>query len=590
MRNFSITILRQTFVIAICGLLVSSCNKALDILPENVLDKSHVYQNVQDADAAVIGIYGELMNIAPQYIILNELRGDLMAPTENANQYLKQISTFNVNGQNPYSDPKAMYKIILDCNDALLNFKLMLRDKRMTQADFDIRYSAVGGIRSWLYLQLGIQYGTIAYVTNPIENIDALKDQKNFTQLNFDQLIDSLIQFTAALPAKDPFPAGTSLVTSVDGYSTDKFFLPIRCLLGDLYLWKGDYIQAATNYHVMLNYGDVLYPAKNSEQWYYTYKIGYDDHTRGGNWGNIFNQPYGERYSNYEIMWDLPFDKNFAPKNPFIDLFYNQGSSYQLRPSQFAINNWNSQTRSDNTPGDYRGENASWKMVGGQPVINKFTSNYTPTSPFETNDKWILYRAATLHLHYAEAANRAGRIELAFAFLNLGLRYTFDPEHLNASHDSRDVTDIEQSFGAPFDFDARMGDFPSYRSPWYRHIGIRGRANMPILVIDSAKYFDTTVLPRTYLNSAAEDSLKLYMEDRLVESGGLELAFEGDRWPTLLRVALRREKLAPGSGVRFLQAKIKAKFAAEGNAAEGAAVAAKLANKTNWFLPFKWEQ
>jgi len=583
-----IKFLKQSIVPLVLCCAAFSCKKMFDKLPGDVLDKTQVYRDVNDADAAIIGIYGQLMNIAQQYIVLNEVRGDLMDVTPNADKYLNELNQETSSQDNPYADPRPFYTIIMNCNDALYNFKLMVQDNRMTQADYDIRYSAVGAVRSWLYLQLGIQYGTIPYVTNPIADVNALKNQSNYPRITFNALIDSLITFTSALPAQTPFPAGTSLLTTIDGYATNKFFIPIKCLLGDLYLWKGDYTQAATNYHYMMNYADILYPAMNSEQWYETYKVAYTANINGANWVNIFLQPYGERYSNYEIMWDMPYDASAGTTNPFIKLFYNSAGGYLLKPSQLVINNWNAQIRNDSTPGDFRGLNASYKMVGGMPVVNKFTSNYSPLTPFATADKWILYRAATMHFHFSECAIHDGRLDVAYGLLNWGLSYTLDPEHLNLAHDSRDVTNIEQSFGAPYDFDARVGDYPNYRSSWYRNTGINRRVSLPLEVIDSAKYYDTTANPAQFLNAGSQDSLEHNMEDYLINSSALELAFEGERWPDLLRIALRREKELPGSGVAFLQAKIKAKFMAGDRPDLAASVSAKLADPKNWFLPFSW--
>ena len=42
--------------------------------------------------------------------------------------------------------------------------------------------------------------------------------------------------------------AGSSLVITVDGYNTAKFFINKECLLGDLQLWKGNYLEAASHY------------------------------------------------------------------------------------------------------------------------------------------------------------------------------------------------------------------------------------------------------------------------------------------------------------------------------------------------------
>src|SRR5690606_20246974 len=78
------------------------------------------------------------------------------------------------------------------------------------------------------------------------------------------------------------------------------------------------------------------------------------------------------------------------------------------------------------------------------------------------------------------------------------------------------------------------------------------------------------------------------VDDLIVDEAGLELAFEGNRWQDLLRVALRREKENAGSGRSFLHEKISAKFTAAGlPVPEGVS---RLANDVNsWYLPFKWE-
>lgn len=78
--------------------------------------------------------------------------------------------------------------------------------------------------------------------------------------------------------------------------------------------------------------------------------------------------------------------------------------------------------------------------------------------------------------------------------------------------------------------------------------------------------------------------LATYMEDKIVEEMGLELAFEGYRWADLQRIARRREKLSPGSGGQWLSALMNRKF---GDGAGGIAI--DLSNPDNWYLPFNWE-
>src|SRR4051812_34482535 len=117
-------------------LLSLSCKKVYDLQPQNAVDKSQMYRDVYDADAAVIGIYGKLMNVAKQYVILNELRGDLMDITFNSDQYLRQLSEQNVTPDNPYINPQPFYDVIVNCNDVMKNFKIMLSQNKLKTDEF----------------------------------------------------------------------------------------------------------------------------------------------------------------------------------------------------------------------------------------------------------------------------------------------------------------------------------------------------------------------------------------------------------------------------------------------------------------------
>ena len=586
--------LRLAFLITAVGVAISSCKKIVDVEPKNIVGVANMYRNVFDADAAVIGVYGKFMKLAKPYMILNELRGDLMDITNNADLNLRQVSEHTATVNNPYTDPQPFYEVIVNCNDVLDNFTKMYAASKLKEAEFNQRYSDVGAIRSWVYLQLGIHYGTIPYVTNSILQVQDLKDNSNFPRVTLPVLIDSLVAFTERLPFKDDYPAGTTLQTTVDGYNTSKFFINKNILLGDLYLWQGQYDKAADRYKRVLEIGG---PTGNSELWYNQYRIssfgnagvGYSRaqdfsslvYTNG--WRYLFERPQSDNEFNWEMIWSLPFDKNFEPVNPYIDLCSPVGGSYLVKPAQQAIDYWNSQQQvyvftsatvtagevlRDNFPFDARA-NFTYRTIGGQPVIMKNLYNYLgtdnlPINAFSKAGKWFLTRAATLHLHYAEAANRAGKHRVAYALVNKGINYTYDPFPGNAVSANRDVTNYHQTFLPwPYDFDARGGQAPAYRNTWYRNIGIRGRAALK-----------PVTLPVT-------DSVT-NVENMIITEDALELAYEGERWSDLLRVAIRRNDPA------FIADKVYDKLRKSGLSA-GAANAArtKLMNK-DWFLPFKF--
>ena len=264
--------IKFTFFAAVVVLTTSSCKKLIEVEPKTTVSAANMYRNVFDADAAVIGIYGKVMKLAKPYLLLNELRGDLMDITANADVNLRQLSEHTATVNNPYIDPQPFYEVIINCNDVLANFKNMYAASKLKQEEFNQRYSDVGAIRSWVYLQLGIHYGNIPYVTNPVVQVNDLKIAANFPMLSLPVLIDSLTAFTETLPYTEDYPVGTTLLTTVDGYSTQKFFINKNILLGDLYLWKGQYDKAADRYKRVM---DIFGPVTTGvgEQFFNQYRI-----------------------------------------------------------------------------------------------------------------------------------------------------------------------------------------------------------------------------------------------------------------------------------------------------------------------------
>ncbi|SHG46874.1 SusD family protein [Flavobacterium fluvii] len=570
-------------IVSVMVLLFSlgSCSDYLDVEPEDRLSGDQVYRNVYDADAAVIGIYGKFMGLAEQHVILNEMRADLMTITRNSNPYLKELSQHNVSVDNPYANPKLFYEVIQNCNDVLKNFDIMLAEKKFTQSQYDQRYADVGCIRSWVYLQLGIHFGSVPYITEPIATLEDVKNMSKYPRIPFTELVDKLVTFTEGLNYKEIYDAQSSMLITVDGYYTKKLFINKECLIGDLQLWKGNYLAAASHYKKVLesaslsandtekyeSYRLSLFAGSGNVDFLVRYALGsdvgslYNTDTQG--WRSIFARSRDVVW-NTEWIWSLPFDSKFAPANPFIDLFSKNSGKYLAKPSQSSIDLWNSQMQRNGIPYDARGTKFTYNMVGGDPVIMKYLYKYQAVSaadPFKKDGDWFLYRAEKLHLRYAEAANRDNHQKIAFGILNFGIGSAYNPLALDGSKD--DVTNAMRTFEAfPYDFDARSGDYPRYRDNWYRGGGIRGRGNLVVA-------------------GAIGDNV-ITTEDNIIREAALDLAYEGSRWEDLVRVALRRNDPS------FLADKVYEKLSKEGNSNAGA-VRSKLLNVNNWYLPFDWK-
>jgi hypothetical protein len=577
-------IAKLPLILLVTGIALSGCRKIFDIKPEDQLDQTQAYQNVYDADAAVVGIYGKFMALADRYVILNELRADLLDYTINADESLRDISTHSVKPGNPYASPRPFYELIINCNDVLENFEVMVREKKMTESEFSQRYSDIGALRSFLYLQLGIHFGEVPYVTNSLKDIDAIKNVDNFPRLSFTVLIDSLINYTERLPFKEMYPVGSNLNMTVDGYPTEKFYINKKCLLGDLYLWKNDYQKAASWYRQVMEFATTGVAGEN---YYSQYKIGWwgtganhsVSYSRGGDastliytdgWRTMFEVAMNSDGFRREWIWAMPFDSKFKPDNSLVKLFSPTGGSYFVKPSQEIIDLWDGETQrpvqGTSIPYDAR-KLLSTMTMGGQPVAMKYLYNYInyssllPFNQLSRNGKWYLYRQTHLHMRFAEAANRSGRYRLAWGLMNSGIAGAYPAP-------GSDVTNYHNTLwdSYPFNFDARNSGgtgVPYYRADWYRNSGIRGRANLMDMPIASPA-----------------DSL-IAIENGLLKESALENAFEGNRWPDLLRIARRRNDPA------IIADRVYNKILKDGSGNAGAA-RAKLMDPANWYLPFNW--
>lgn len=328
-------------------------------------------------------------------------------------------------------------------------------------------------------------------------------------------------------------------------------------------------------------------------------------------WKEIFSRPSTDIASSGtiglqdEMMWMISFSGSSLSASPFVKLFANTGEGkYQIKPSAYAIDSlWETQVQQSNGfVFDGRGRESSFDYVNGQPVVmkylydyyNTYTTdanrtihlNYTNiTNPYSKPGKWFLYRAALLHLRYAEAANRAGYPKLAYALLNNGIKANF--EWLRADGSQRpnkegiqyssfkpaNDTDPAKPYPAPFYLDARQNDAPyAYlRSPWRDNGGIRGRAFL--------NNISTPAYVHDGIGNDHNDSIQ-WIEQSLIKEAALECGFEGQRWGDLLRVARRNSKEGNGAVSTIMSNAIAPKFTSAGKAAPSL-------NESNLFLPMK---
>jgi hypothetical protein len=602
--------------VALLFFAATSCTDLLNPEAEDVLSTTEVYRNLDDANSTLRGIYGKLMDCAPQYVVLNELRADLMDVTSNADQSLMELSWHqSVSDDNKWADPTPFFSLINTCNNAVVNFENMYNENKINREDFNIRYSEALAVRSWAYLQVALHFsdrekGGVPYFTKPLDNIDdiELSSINNVPYLNLETMIDSLVTTMATLPYKTKI-TDESLITTISTYNSNYMYIDKEYLLGELYLWDENYYMAASTFKNIMERStteDINNP-------YDRYKIPFDASATLSVSSSRYNSGYSRYYENdrfsirnnwpymffdiettnyyNEWLWVLYFDQLNEP-SPFIDLFAKEGGEYLLKPSRVAIENWDNQVQQNSFKGDFRGYfykpngfnwvnsdgqeytvldyvslfglPGSYDIVNGDPVVMKYIYDYSKYNQnFDLLDKsgrWFLWRSATMHLRYCEAANRDGQHKVAYALLNNGIRANYpgsDPDAADNDYTHRHQTELP----FPYDFDARStgsGDIPpGLRQPWFRNTGIRNRVSLNNYQVES-------------------DSLST-IEMQILKESALELAFEGQRWGDLVRIAIHNGDNS------ILADRVAEKLNRAGM--DGEAVRIKLQDRNNWFLP-----
>lgn len=238
----------NTVAFLLCGaMFFGSCEDMLDA-ESNRVEYEFDNWTFNDSVYSVLGILNAVQQVGDRQVLLGELRGDLVTINGNTLDDVKNISNFEFDAEsNQYLAAKDYFSIINNCNVFLSrvdtnltydNQRLMLRE-----------YVAVKSIRAWTYMQLMKNHGHIPFFTEPVltngkaEEIMSRTPADQLTVINY--LINDIAPYEN--PAAYPMPKW-----EVPGYAeagmTAKLFMPIRVLLGDLYLWRASLRAESTSY------------------------------------------------------------------------------------------------------------------------------------------------------------------------------------------------------------------------------------------------------------------------------------------------------------------------------------------------------
>jgi len=221
----------------------SSCNKWLDLRPENDIVLEDFWQTKSDVEAVLASCYRSLTDreCIERMMVWGELRSDNIVmgrgfPIGKEEYDMYKILYGDLTSTNAYALWSSFYTVINNCN-ILLNYapQVLARDNNFTQRDLDYTRGEALTIRALAYFYLVRAYRDVPWIEDA--SIENTQDYAVF-QTPEDTVLNNIIRDLTYVKSNG-FIRDSYGNTQYDKGRFTKSGL--NALLADVYLWKQDY-------------------------------------------------------------------------------------------------------------------------------------------------------------------------------------------------------------------------------------------------------------------------------------------------------------------------------------------------------------
>lgn len=547
----------------------------------NLVDFGSALNTPNDTVYSLLGVLNKMQAIADRTIILGEVKGDMTSLTDAATTDLQEIANFTAGTDNPYNRPEDYYAIIQNCNYyiAHADTNMTLRGEKV----FIREYAAVKAFRAWTYLQLAINYGKVPFYTKPLMT-EAEADPSLYPKYDVQQIAEYFIPDLAPYVETDLPSVETDALETRDRGSS---YIPVRVVLGDLCLWAGRYREAAQYYHDYVTHVDNPQPVseRSRETWpnsdflasfgispsYFSsitsIRMEMEEYNGvASSLADIFTST-SDNYYYYQASASPALEELSRSQRYVMETTRTSGAG-TIVPEDTISPSPDHEYYDENQKGDLRlvttlstsystamGDSYSSVQVTNGKLTEVDGDPYYPVS---------LYRILTVYLRMAEAYNRAGLPESAFAILKYGLSNTTVANYINQGERDR--------AGNLLVWD------PAYFVTHDMVSTTLGETTWGIHAVGSGDTRCDTLYAIPDDLTTQEDSI-LFVENLICDEMALEQTFDGTRFGDLQRIALRRNDPA------FLADKVARRKGS--SVPRDEELYNRLLDKDNWYLPLE---